>query len=76
MACRRIGNAIVCTRTRWSKRCTARGCGNSAPLLCDFPIGAGKTCDAAICAKHACLVGADLHHCPEHASAPAPAGLL
>lgn len=35
-------------------------------LLCDYPVGEGKTCDRAMCDDHAHEVGADIHYCAAH----------
>ena len=60
------GFAIVCSGRQALPRCT---CGERAPLLCDWKIGEGKTCDRPICTH--CTVspalGKDL--CPDHAAA-------
>lgn len=50
-------------------------CAAFSSFLCDWPIGAGRTCDAALCAAHAQQVGRNKHYCPTHhqehlASAP------
>lgn len=37
--------------------------------LCDYPVGDGKTCDAAICGAHAAEVAPELHYCPAHLQA-------
>ncbi|QNI34504.1 hypothetical protein H7849_11775 [Alloacidobacterium dinghuense] len=42
-------------------------CGKTAPKLCDFPTGNGKTCDATICDACAKSVGFDRDYCPAHA---------
>lgn len=34
--------------------------------LCDFPTGAGKTCDKRLCDGCAVHVGPDADHCPDH----------
>ena len=41
-------------------------CGCYADLLCDFPMGRGKTCDLPICGEHAREVGDNLHLCALH----------
>lgn len=41
-------------------------CGHCADNLCDFPVGEGKTCDAALCSEHSHAVGVELHYCPAH----------
>lgn len=43
-------------------------CGHDADLLCDQPIGDGKTCDLPLCYCCAREVGADYHLCPVHAT--------
>lgn len=42
-------------------------CGHLADNLCDFPIGNGKTCDAALCERHSLLALENTHYCPAHA---------
>jgi len=44
-----------------------RECGNLADNLCDFPIGADKTCDGRLCEHHSLLVMENTHYCPAHA---------
>lgn len=39
---------------------------NYATLLCDAPIGNGKTCDAPICPTCAISGGPDTDYCPDH----------
>jgi hypothetical protein len=34
--------------------------------LCDFPVGAGKTCDRPICEYHAAEVAPNVDYCPAH----------
>jgi hypothetical protein len=59
-------SAIVCTGRQRRKRCA---CGAVAPYLCDWKMGAGKTCDRPICQAHAEEVAKDKHLCPEHQAA-------
>ena len=54
---------IVCVQSRARPRCA---CGKPADLLCDYPVGRGKTCDRNICACHATEIGPDLHYCETH----------
>lgn len=42
-------------------------CGHAGTILCDFPIGAKKTCDAALCGSCAVSGGEDVDYCPHHA---------
>lgn len=62
------GVAIACTRGRRPRRtpdcscCTQR----EGPLLCDFPIGNGKTCDKPLCRDCARRVGPNRDYCPSH----------
>lgn len=39
-----------------------------ADYLCDFPVGDGKTCDIALCERHAITQSEmqDMHFCPQH----------
>lgn len=41
-------------------------CGDAGTNLCDFPVGAGKTCDRAICDFHAHEVAPNVHYCDAH----------
>ena len=43
-------------------------CGAMAELLCDAPVGDGKTCDRYLCEEHATTIGEDVHLCPYHAA--------
>ena len=56
---------FCCSRGR-RKGCVVPGCKRPATLLCDFPKGNGKTCDAPICEHHALHVGDNLDYCPNH----------
>lgn len=35
-------------------------------LLCDYPVGEGKTCDRPMCGDHGHEIGPDLHYCAAH----------
>lgn len=60
--------AIVCNRDKLPRRCPF--CNRHwAGLLCDHPIGRGKTCDRRMCRRCATKVGPDRHLCPEHKAA-------
>jgi hypothetical protein len=37
--------------------------------LCDYPVGAGKTCDRQICDTHAHEIAPNLHYCDAHHAA-------
>jgi hypothetical protein len=68
--CRRVCNAIVCTRgAAKKKRCY---CGNEATLLCDWKPPRGKTCDAPICRKCSYPQGDNLDYCRHHVIADGP----
>lgn len=41
-------------------------CADVGTLLCDYPVGDGKTCDQALCEIHATELGTNLHYCPAH----------
>jgi len=43
-----------------------RDCCVVGDFLCDFPVGNGKTCDAALCEDHANEVLSDIHYCKPH----------
>jgi hypothetical protein len=55
--------AILCGSRPRAKRCA---CGQPSTLLCDWPIGGGKTCDRPMCASCATEVGPDKHLCAGH----------
>lgn len=42
-------------------------CGAVADVLCDFPVGKGKTCDRTICEHCAHLVAENTDYCEQHA---------
>jgi hypothetical protein len=56
---------IMCGSWKPSPQCR---CGRLADILCDEPVGAGKTCDMACCTHCAREIGEDQHLCPLHAS--------
>lgn len=61
------GRAIVCTTGRRTlPRCA---CGRVAPLLCDWKLEDGQTCDAALCARCSTTPAPDKDLCPRHADA-------
>lgn len=62
----RIGatRAIVCGRL--GKHCAH--CRGVAGFACDYPVGAGRTCDKPLCADHAVEVARNRHVCPTHDS--------
>lgn len=41
-------------------------CAGVGDILCDYPVGDGKTCDRAICSEHAVEIAPDLHYCKAH----------
>ena len=41
-------------------------CGGVTEVLCDFPVGRGKTCDAKLCDHCSHRIGPDLHYCEAH----------
>lgn len=41
-------------------------CRAVSEYLCDYPVGAGKTCSLPLCPDHASAVGDDTHYCPSH----------
>lgn len=41
-------------------------CGDVGTILCDYPVGNGKTCDRHICENHANEVADDIHYCHSH----------
>lgn len=43
-----------------------RHCGDVGALLCDYPVGDGKTCDAPLCDAHGREIAPDTHYCPAH----------
>lgn len=47
--------------------CAVEGCVREAVVLCDFPMGKGKTCDAPLCLEHAAEAEPGLHFCRGHA---------
>lgn len=71
MACERVGNAIVCTRTSRKQLGRCRECWvQTATLLCDGPSKSarGKTCDKPICRACATAGGHNVDYCRDHAS--------
>lgn len=57
------GNRIGFICGRLGPHCS---CGGLAELLCDFPVGKGKTCDRKLCGHCSKLIGPDLHYCKAH----------
>ncbi len=50
------------SRPKHCKFCTH----GKGTLLCDFPVGAGKTCDAPMCTRCATKIAFDIDYCPNH----------
>jgi hypothetical protein len=70
MPCERVslpggGAAIVCSGKRRTPRCA---CGAPAPLLCDWKVAEGKTCDKPICRSCTHVPAPDKDLCPTHAA--------
>lgn len=42
-------------------------CGSQANVLCDFPVGKGKTCDKKLCELCSHLVAENTDYCESHA---------
>lgn len=59
------GPIFICGRL--GPHCAEENCGRVGDLLCDYPVGDGKTCDRPLCPSHATEVGPDLHYCIAHA---------
>lgn len=58
------GSAVI----HGSKPMRACICGYEiSAYLCDFPVGAGQTCDAPLCSGCRVNKGPGLDYCPEHA---------
>lgn len=69
-----VSRGFICHRGRRQKAKPCVGCAGPSSLLCDAPIGGGKTtCDASICAGCAVHDGPDLDFCPAHV---APRGFI
>lgn len=45
---------------------TCADCLDMGLLLCDFPVGDGKTCDRPMCEQHSHEIGQNLHYCEAH----------
>lgn len=56
------GNGFVCGEL--GSHCA--DCMRVSDILCDFPVGKGKTCDRAICDVHSYEIGPNLHYCESH----------
>ena len=41
-------------------------CDDVSELLCDYPVGDGKTCDRSMCHSHAKEVAPEIHYCESH----------
>lgn len=55
---------FICAHGRSREKCWK--CGRPASLLCDYPVGEGKTCDKPLCRACAIHVGHDRDYCPDH----------
>lgn len=43
-----------------------KNCLRSADVLCDYPVGNDKTCDALLCQNHSTALANDIHYCESH----------
>lgn len=70
MPCQHIdlGNGVTAmVRTAAPKRRRCSICHSLCfARLCDYKLPNGKTCDAALCARHAHHVAPDFDYCPKH----------
>ncbi len=57
---------IACTRGRGRKATKCSYCNNPGNLLCDYPIGDGRTCDKPICPKCSVRVASNTDYCLVH----------
>jgi hypothetical protein len=57
---------VTCSRGQRSRPCTFPGCTKPGDLLCDFPVGDGRTCDRRICRRHGTRVGPNKDYCITH----------
>ena len=57
--------AIVCFSGR-RKATPCSICRKRSTLLCDFPVGRGKTCDTPLCRGCAVSPRNGVDHCPHH----------
>lgn len=63
MGCYSIpGGGIICGNL--GPHCTQ--CAGVSDVLCDFPVGDGKTCDRALCKACAKKVAPDTDYCNDH----------
>lgn len=79
-----IGGGIlgfVCSRGGKTKTCSEKGCRRKGAILCDFPIGPDKSCDAPVCRRHATCIGTEhngtpdadtIDYCREHTAMARP----
>lgn len=59
------GTTVHANRGRQKKKCAFCSMIH-APLLCDYPVGTGKTCDKAVCVGCATRIAIGIDYCPEH----------
>jgi len=59
------GKAFLCGDL--GPHCADHNCADVGTLLCDYPVGDGKTCDMYLCDGHAFEVAPNIHYCPGHA---------
>ena len=56
---------FVCSRGRQPRK-LCHYCGKPAMVLCDYPLGNGKTCDKPMCNSCRTKIGPNLDVCREH----------
>lgn len=57
---------VAFLRGNLGPHCVEQSCGRPSEILCDYPVGRGKTCDRKLCPDHAHHVGGDLDYCEVH----------
>jgi hypothetical protein len=64
MPCIKKKNTLLCIRRSNKKYCAY--CGDTATLLCDWPMPNGNTCDSPICSRCSVNVSYEKDYCKEH----------
>jgi len=61
---KRSGNSPFFIHGDLGEHCS--DCADVGDLLCDYPVGDGKTCDRLMCEDHSHEIAPDVHYCEHH----------
>ncbi|HEY3175663.1 MAG TPA: hypothetical protein VGK94_07870 [Candidatus Polarisedimenticolia bacterium] len=60
------GRMITCGPGVRRRPCSVERCLSRSDVLCDWPVGKGRSCSAPLCRDHSYRVGASIDYCAQH----------